>query len=238
METKTRDELVSMTVKELKTLCKELGIKRYSCKRKDDIIQMILDYYNGVTTQDNVETDNYTKDIVMDSYKRYKDDVINTRINSERIGHNLRISNMKQDLSENIIKFILINICGHGVTWKCKGDLLSLIEGILECKFFTSDGPSSFSPSSSWNVLYFLDGRDWLENDHFVLYRVNLSDTSEVFQNIKVNRNDTFAKHRKQGRRPRIRWEALKPQIEGHYEVVADGKLEDIIGYNQEIVEQ
>jgi hypothetical protein len=41
--------------------------------------------------------------------------------------------------------------------------------GFQECKCFTSDGPLSFTPSSNWDVIYFLDARDWL-NDNFILY--------------------------------------------------------------------
>ena len=100
-------------------------------------------------------------------------------------------------------------------------------EGKQECKCFTSDGPPSFTPSSEWDVIYFLDARKWL-NNHFILYRVSLKRTSDEWKNIKVSKSQTFEDQTKQGRRPRITWESLKPQIEPYCEKVYEGIFEDI----------
>ena len=113
-------------------------------------------------------------------------------------------------------------------TWNCeKGDLYSLKEGIQECKCFTSKAPISFSPTPKWNVIYFLDARQWLE-DKFILYRCKLESTSLEWQHIKVNQKETFQDQSNQKRRPRVNWEMLFPQIHSFYTKIFEGNLDEI----------
>jgi hypothetical protein len=86
---------------------------------------------------------------------------------------------------------------------------------------------NSSSPSSEWDIIYFLDARNWL-NNKFILWRIPLKRTSNEWKNIKVNKTQTFEDQTKQGRRPRITWETLKPQIEPHCTKVYEGTFEDI----------
>lgn len=140
-----------------------------------------------------------------------------------------RIPNFEENISENIIKRILIKFAGmKNVRWKCNnlGDL-SYEGSAIECKAFISDGPSSFSPTPNWNRLVFLDARGW-RNDHFILYLVSLTSKDEAWNNIKVNSTETFQQQCKDGRRPRIEWDKIRPQIEGKYSVIFDGRFEDI----------
>ena len=132
-------------------------------------------------------------------------------------------------ISENIIKFIIRNKLGDKtVKWDCKdGDLQSEKEGRQECKCFTSEGPCSFSPSSEWNALYFLDARNWLD-DKFVLYRTALKKSSNEWKNIKISKTQTFQQQVDQGRRPHICWEVLYPQISNHTVKVFEGSFLDI----------
>ena len=121
-------------------------------------------------------------------------------------------------------------------TWNCaNGDLSSKSEGKQECKCFISDGPPSFTPSSNWDVIYFLDARKWV-NDQFVLYRVNLKQNSPEWRSVKMNKKETFGDHADAKRRPRITWDALYPQISSHCTVVFDGKFEDIFKTKEEQV--
>ena len=142
----------------------------------------------------------------------------------------VRLPGIPDDISENIIKFYLINQKKHTVTWECSGDLLSKEEGRVECKCFTSDGPISFTPSSHWDVIYFLDARKWIDR-RFTLYRIPYSVKSDMWQDIIINKNKeprTFRGQAAVGRRPRITWEALHPQILNECEAVFDGYFEDI----------
>ena len=173
--------------------------------------------------------DTYTKRLLIEQYNLHKTYVLG-RINTTReISVKVRLPSIPEDISENIVKYIIHNKLEDITSlWNCKkGDLQSLKEGKQECKCFTSDGPLSFTPSSEWDVIYFLDARKWLI-DHFILYKVSLKRTSEEWKNIKVSKSQTFEDQTKQGRRPRITWEALKPQIEPYCKKVYEGIFEDI----------
>jgi hypothetical protein len=171
-----------------------------------------------MTTPVKVEMseDTYTKDLLKEQYVLHKA-YVNGRIHSTKNRCKVRLPCIPEDISENIIKFILHNKLKDTTSrWDCKkGDLQSEKEGKQECKCFTSDGPPSFTPSSDWDVIYFLDARNWL-NDKFILYRILLKRTSPEWKNIKVSKTQTFEDQTKQGRRPRITGESLHPQISSY----------------------
>lgn len=202
-------------------ICRDLKIKGTSRKRKHELITLIQDH--------STPEDTYTPELLTEQYRLHKSYVegrINTTI---KVGFKVRLPGLPEDISENIIKYIIHNHLNDRTSrWDCKsGDLQSQTEGKQECKSFTSDGPSSFTPSSDWDVLYFLDARNWL-SDRFILYRVPLKRTSDQWQKIKISKTQTFDDQSKQGRRPRIIWDSLKPQIEPYCSKVYDGTFTDI----------
>jgi hypothetical protein len=173
--------------------------------------------------------DTYTKELLKEQYTLHKSYVKGRIDTTKKIGVKVRLPSIPEDISENIVKQIIHNKL-HDKTsrWDCKrGDLQSQKEGKQECKCFTSDGPPSFTPSSDWDVIYFLDARNWL-NDKFILYRISLKRSSSEWKNIKVSKTQTFEDQAKQGRRPRITWEALYPQIEPYCSKVYEGTFDDI----------
>lgn len=142
----------------------------------------------------------------------------------------IRLPNIPEDISENIIKFFLIFHKKQKVIWECPGDLSCDHEGKIECKCFTSEGPISFTPSSKWDVIYFLDARNWLENK-LIIYRLNYPMKSDKWQNIIINKNKeprSFKGQADVGRRPRIGWNNLYLQIVNDCEKVFEGNFEDI----------
>jgi len=228
---------------ELKALCKEHKIKGITGKNKVKLIEMLTQSEATPVSASKIEAktdvkvepvvkvaeDTYTKDLLKEQYALHKA-YVNGRINTtKKIGVKVRLPCIPEDISENIVKFILHNKLKDTTSrWDCKkGDLQSKKEGKQECKCFTSDGPPSFTPSSDWDVIYFLDARNWL-NDKFILYRVLLKRTSSEWKNIKVSKTQTFEDQTKQGRRPRITWESLQPQISSYCNKVYDGTFDDI----------
>ena len=139
----------------------------------------------------------------------------------------VRLPAFPEDISENIVKFIL----GGDITRETKsGDLYSPTLGKLEVKCFTSEGPISFTPSSGWDRIYFLDARDWLSK-RFTLYCLPRKMNSEFWSNIIINKDKeprTFIGQAQMGRRPRITWKDLQPQLSEHLEVVFNGSFSDI----------
>jgi hypothetical protein len=173
-------------------------------------------------------TDKYTNDVLKEQFLLHKQYVIERKKTIKKLKLNVRLPSIPEDISENVIKFIIHNKLNDKTsTWDCKGDLLSEKEGRQECKCFTSDGPLSFTPTSEWDVVYFLDAKNWLD-DKFILYKISLKNTSEEWMNIKVSKKQTFQDQCKQGRRPRIGWKLLYPQISNYCSKVYDGNFDDI----------
>jgi hypothetical protein len=201
------------------------------CKRAGH--NMLTFNKRGIKVEPHVKIimnkDTYTKKLLIEQYNLHKTYVLGRINTTHEIRVNVRLPSIPEDISENIVKYIIHNkLLDITSRWNCKkGDLQSLKEGKQECKCFTSNGPLSFTPSSEWDVIYFLDARKWLI-DHFILYKVSLKRTSEEWKNIKVSKSQTFEDQTKQGRRPRITWEALNPQIEPHCKKVYEGIFEDI----------
>ena len=172
--------------------------------------------------------DMYSKEILKQQYEIHKNYVINRKNSSSLLNINFRLPCIPEDISENMIKFIIHKNGDNTSSWNCKGDLLSSIEGKQECKCFTSTGPISFTPSSEWDSIYFLDATEWL-NDCFKLYKFPYKRTSDEWKNIKVNKNQTFEDQSLQGRRPRINWSGLYPQIKEKCDLIFEGSFEDIV---------
>lgn len=172
--------------------------------------------------------DKYSKELLKQQYEIFKNYIISRKNSSELLDIKFRSSGIPEDISENMIKFILHKHGDVTSSWDCKGDLLSSIEGKQECKCFTSDAPITFTPSSEWDCIYFLDARNWL-NDSFKLYKFPYKRTSDEWINIKVNKKQSFKDQSLQGRRPRIRWPSLYPQIKEKCCLVFEGSFEDII---------
>lgn len=197
---------VKITKSDGKKVCK-IHSKEES-KREPKEESKIVDKQKNKKNQVDFTTETLKQFYII--HKKYVQDIISLSILSNM---NIRYPAIPEYISENIIKFAIQLEGDKTVHWNCKnGDLLSKVRGKLECKCFTSDGPISFTPSSEWDEIYFLDARNWL-NDRYIVYRVELKYVSDEWKNIKVNKTQTFDDQRKQGRRPRINWNSLYLQI-------------------------
>lgn len=174
--------------------------------------------------------DTYTEDILRRRFAMHKRSVEEDIAFQKETGVKFRQRSIPEDISENMVKFVIHNHL-HDTTsrWTdVKGDLYSDKEGREEVKCFTSNGPLSFTPTSDWDVIYFLDAQKWLE-DEFVLFRVPLKRDSEVWKTIKGNKSATFAEQSANGRRPRGPWKTvLLPHLGEHAQKVFEGSFEDI----------
>lgn len=187
-------------------------------------------YFDGLLPEEEAPPKTPVKSedqILAEQYHMHKD-YVKKRMEARDAGMEIRLPNFPEDISENMIRILIGRVLGDETcTRKCKGDLLSEVEKKQECKTFTSKGPISFTPSSRWDVIYFLDARGWLSDD-FTLYRLPCAYSSEIWQDIKVNKTDTFRKQASAGRRPRLTWDALYPQIKKHVEKIWTGKAQEI----------
>jgi len=179
--------------------------------------------------------DKYTADILQKRYADYKKSVETTLQIIKETSLPIRNQNPPEDITENIVKFLIKNKENDAtVKWakavSLNGDLYSdnyNHEYPIEVKAFTSDGPSSFGPKKKFGVIYFLDMRGWL-NDVFVLWKVNVSSNSTEWKQMKMNKTQTNADQCDEGRRPHISWDNIHSQISEKCVKVYEGTFENI----------
>lgn len=214
-------DYLTLSYRKLQQECKKRGIK---CKGNKQILIELLEKYKPLE-------DNYNQEVLILTYNRYK----RNHYENEELKKVLPIrhENIREDISENIVKFIIINYendktCKWAKAINKNGDLYS--EKYLypiEVKTFASDGPTTFGPDKKFNVIYFLDMRKWKE-DIIILWKVNLSSDSIEIKNIKMNKHQTHFDQCIEGRRPRISWDTLYPQISEHCIKIYEGTFENI----------
>ena len=187
-------------------------------------------------------TDVYTEENLRDAFHTHKEYVSKRIELKEKTGLAIRMPNMPEDISENIAKFIIHLVLGDTTSkWtkgmkgkKITGDLISEKEGTQEVKCFTSDGPPTFGPNENWDVIYFLDAREWMK-ERFVLWRVLLKNSSPEWKGLKMNKTkgETYAEHGEQKRRPRIAWDSIRLQLGEHAQPVFDGTFDSIFTHTE-----
>lgn len=198
------------------------------------IIKLIQFYYIMFTNVYNQIlssklADNYSFDILNKCLDKYISDLnFNKTINMLMSKKKRRNENFPSDISENIAKFAIYKKYGIMPSWDTdKGDLI-YNKKRFEVKGFISDGPSSFGPKEMWDVLYFVDAIDIL-NKNFKVYEIKLSNTSEIFRNIKFNNKETFDQIATIGKRPRAEFHTqIKPQIDNYCQLIFDGHVSQL----------
>ena len=120
-------------------------------------------------------------DIYTESY--HKINALNLKLNQGN--KKIRHQNFNSEISENIAKFAYYKKYPEkGLpTWTTdKGDM-TLKGKQIEVKGFMSDGPSSFGPTEDWDIILFVDCRDF-DSKKFIVYEINLSNKSDSWRNI------------------------------------------------------
>tara|TARA_R110001592_G_scaffold97593_3_gene279525 strand:+ start:6735 stop:7331 length:597 start_codon:yes stop_codon:yes gene_type:complete len=165
--------------------------------------------------------------------------------------------NLPQEITENLILSIIRHIKGMDARWckdtkkphKISGDGYTQATGIvvklepnkrkakvviqytgmkrLEFKCFTSNGPPTFGPTEKWDRLYFLDAIDY-HDYKFKLYEVPLSNVSDEWKSLKVNKSQTFEDQAEQGRRPRLVFHEIQTQLGEHCKMIWEGDIRNL----------
>lgn len=191
------------------SICKKEGHNKLKCKQKEV-----------------ASNDPYIESVLRMRYNSFQRYLKETMEILKKAG-GIRLPGIPEDISENIIKFAIHKNRDTTSTWDCKGDLFSRDEGKQECKCFTSTGPLSFTPSSGWDIIYFMDATKCKE-DKYTIYKLPWKMESNEWKRIKISNTQTFEDQCKQGRRPRITWMSLYPQISQHCTKIFDGTFEDL----------
>ena len=163
------------------------------------------------------ELDTYSEQILLQRYKMYaKADEAIGKMNDKLKATNplakvIRRENFPSDISENLTKFAIIHHYKgrRHPTWQCSGDLDE--KGLkIEVKAFSSTGPLSFGPKEEWDYIYFVDCQ---ERDKFKVYELKLSNTSNDWRSIRVNKTCTYGDHCDSSRRPRHSFKGIRDQL-------------------------
>lgn len=142
----------------------------------------------------------------------------------------IRKPNIPSEITENIVRFVLKKIKNIDVKWDIKGCDLLWDNKIIEVKGFSSSGPNSFGPNTKWDILYFVDALEF-KNKKFKVYEIHLSNSSNIFRNIKLNKKDTYGQIADSNRRGKLRgcfYKQFKPQLEEYCELIFDGFISEL----------
>jgi hypothetical protein len=180
---------------------------------------------------DNKMNKEFTKDQLIEFFELNHNHYIKISEFRKKNKKNIRLPNFPEGLSENIIKFFIINkeknMCRSNIT--C--DLIVNDNILVEVKCFASSGPTSFGPKEKWDHIYFLDAIDF-KNKKFKIYKSELSNTSNEWKNIQISKIDKYNDVCIKGKRPRIKFDFLKNQLNTNnkqlIKLVFEGKLDDI----------
>ena len=105
----------SYNKKELVDMCKVRNIKGCSNKNKAELIDLLTKSDNGTLVQKTKENkslstvDNYSQDILKELYNQFKTNYLERNEKKKKYGLKIRLPIMPEDVSENIVKFILKN---------------------------------------------------------------------------------------------------------------------------------
>ena len=181
--------------------------------------------------------DRYTADVLIKRFNTYKERTIEDNRYKTEIKIPFRNMNPPEDITENIVKFVIRKVDkDDSVVW-CRmvgfsGDLSSTTLGILEVKSLTSNGPSSFGPKKKFNKIYFLDMREWL-NDRLSVWKIDITQDSPEFKELRTRvekealdtdtaeeeclassgAGSTLGEQCEQKRRPHLKFDEIKASI-------------------------
>jgi len=171
--------------------------------------------------------DQMTFSLVSEMLDEHKIQHNNTRARNNRLkNRQIRNPNFPSEVSENLVKFVLFHKSKMMPSWDVKGVDLQCGDIRIEVKAFSSDGPTSFGPHKKWDRIYFLDATRFHES-FFKVYECKLKNTSQTWQELKMNNNETFGEQAKQGRRPRLSFDDLQQQLGDHCRLIWEGVLSE-----------
>jgi hypothetical protein len=218
--------------------CKAITAKKTQCSRNAKDGEYCKTHANKSAGKNQVaKQDTYTETVLREEYDTFKSYYM-TRLKLKN-HQPIRLPNIPEDISENIVKFIIQNKLGDKSALWCKGvgmtgDIYSDVTQINEVKAYCSEGPSSFGPNKVFNVMYFLNMRDFM-NDVIVLECVSLSNESAEWKNIKMNKTETHEDKSEKGQRPRMSFEKMRLVIPEFITKVYEGSFEGIFTAQSEL---
>ena len=194
--------------------------------------------WRGFQTRCKLKTlqDSMTPNLLIESINCYNNIIKSEmKINEHLKNKKIRISNFPSHISENLVKFLFCKKYNVMPTWDTKvGDLCVNNYNCKPLKIEVKgsinlfNGPPTFGPKESWDIIYFVDGKDTFKKK-YKIYEIKLSNLSDTWKNIKVNKNQTYEDQCIQKRRPRSTFKNILNQIGSiNYSLVFDGHITEL----------
>lgn len=178
--------------------------------------------------------DNFDINLLKKCINVYKNTINNEKNANKKLKNKkIRLSNFPSHISENIAKFAICHKYKIMPLWDTdKGDLIIKKNNIfrrIEVKgsINLNNGPCTFGPKEEWDCIYFIDGLEF-EKDIYKIYECKLSNKSDIWKNIKVNKTQTYEEQCLQKRRPRITFAELQKQLNSNCSKIFEGNLDEL----------
>lgn len=177
-----------------------------------------------LSTKDNMSLERLNK--LLDAYNYFYTvkEEINEDFSENKKHKKIRNINFPSEISENLVKFYKFKQTGIMGTWNTDVGDIQIQEKRCEVKGFMSDGPSSFGPDEKWDWIYFVDCKDFL-NKHFQIYEIKLSNSSEMWKQLKVSKTQTFYDQCVEKRRPRLTFKEIQSQLPEECKLIFSGPI-------------
>lgn len=162
-------------------------------------------------------------------YQTYRKKMIDFHKTEIKIGKYLgRIENFPEYISENIVLYALMKK-HYKCSWNTdSGDIYyydkeKKIKGEVKC---AQNGPSQFSPTSSWDTLFYIDARKHLFGD-ITIYKIE--NIYNILTNMMVSKTQTIGDQSNQGRRPRSNLINLLSEYMIDDNILFNGKISSLL---------
>ena len=139
----------------------------------------------------------------------------------------IRQPNFPSEISENIARLVLQKLFKNTIEWDISGGDLRLNNKRIEVKAFSSQGPLSFGAKENWNYICFVDCRNFNQK-LFTVYFSRISNISNHWKSISLNKNEKYYQGCSRGIRPRISFNKIKKHLRSHIKIVFNGKLSQL----------
>jgi hypothetical protein len=144
-----------------------------------------------------------------------------------------RHENFPSEISENIVKFAFFKKYNIMPTWDTSSGDLVYNYGEqtrkIECKAYSSSGPSSFGPTENWDWIYFVDARKF-KDGKYIVYEIRISNESELWSSLNFSKKETYGNMVERKIRPRTSFEStLKIQLETYCTVLFNGHINKLL---------
>ena len=212
----------------------------------EDSIMSLLEEFIKVSEQiltelveeRKIKCDESCRVLNLENWTKYKKKLIRYKycvsiLDQPGVDDQCRRPNFPENISENIVRFLLYKTRNQIYTREGTGDL-NLIGGQhrVEVKTFaTAKTPCSFGPKTPWDEIYFLDATRF-RDEIFKCYRVNLPHNSDVWKQLRISKTKSMEDGRTEGKRPRHPFDGpqgIKSQLPQEYVTeIYNGTFDDI----------